>query len=280
MQPRRGVTLTEVLVAIFVCGLGLMALMTLFPLGALNMAQAVKDDRAGHCAANATANLRMLWRVGLQSGTMDPTLQANLNNGPVYLDPLGFSIYGAASLPGGIPRSTFPGVGFIQAERWCTLLDDMDFNPDGTPIILGTEVSRQGRYTWAWMIRWLNQGLEQPPARALEFAVVVYQNRPQNLNAAGLPAGEYPYPGANFIPPNAVSINYTAPNRPVIKKTGWILDATPGTGYFYRVESVQDTGSQLILTTQNPLRGWAGPGLGTVVYMENVVEVFERSTLE
>src|SRR5947209_185623 len=54
-MTRRGVTLTEVLVAIFIMGIGLLALLVLFPLGALTMAQAVKDDRTGHAAANGIA---------------------------------------------------------------------------------------------------------------------------------------------------------------------------------------------------------------------------------
>jgi prepilin-type N-terminal cleavage/methylation domain-containing protein len=50
-----GVTLVEVLVAIFIMGVGLLALLTLFPLGALDMAQAIKDDRAAAIAADAVA---------------------------------------------------------------------------------------------------------------------------------------------------------------------------------------------------------------------------------
>ena len=50
-----GVTLVEVLTALFVMGIGLLALLTLFPLGALTMAQAIKDDRAGAIADQATA---------------------------------------------------------------------------------------------------------------------------------------------------------------------------------------------------------------------------------
>jgi hypothetical protein len=50
-----GTALIEVLVAIFVMGVGLLALLTLFPLGALEMAQAIKDDRTATVAANAAA---------------------------------------------------------------------------------------------------------------------------------------------------------------------------------------------------------------------------------
>lgn len=45
---RRGVTLLEVLVAIFIAGVGLLSLLTLFPIGMTNMARAVNDDRSGH----------------------------------------------------------------------------------------------------------------------------------------------------------------------------------------------------------------------------------------
>src|SRR2546430_7170418 len=55
MTRRPGITLVEVLVAILIVGVGLLALLTLFPLGALEMAQAVKDDRCGHIKHNIAA---------------------------------------------------------------------------------------------------------------------------------------------------------------------------------------------------------------------------------
>jgi prepilin-type N-terminal cleavage/methylation domain-containing protein len=52
---RDGVSLLEVLVAIFIMGIGLLALLTLFPLGALELAQSIRDDRAGQIANSASA---------------------------------------------------------------------------------------------------------------------------------------------------------------------------------------------------------------------------------
>lgn len=46
------VTLLEVLAAIQITGVGLLANLTLFPLGAVEMAQSVKDDRAGNTKTN------------------------------------------------------------------------------------------------------------------------------------------------------------------------------------------------------------------------------------
>src|SRR5262245_49799153 len=62
MTRRNGITLTEVLVAIFIMALGLMALLTLFPLGALRMFQAVKDDRTKFTADSAHVLARWWWR--------------------------------------------------------------------------------------------------------------------------------------------------------------------------------------------------------------------------
>jgi prepilin-type N-terminal cleavage/methylation domain-containing protein len=60
MTRRQGVTLMEVLVAIMITGIGLLALLTLFPLGALEMVQSVKDDRCGHVKHNAASIINML----------------------------------------------------------------------------------------------------------------------------------------------------------------------------------------------------------------------------
>src|SRR5260370_9615034 len=77
---RTAATLTEVLVAIFVMAIGLLALLTLFPLGALSMAQAIKDDRTAHSAKNAYSiassyfNANLFGTPGSQPGIQnDPT---------------------------------------------------------------------------------------------------------------------------------------------------------------------------------------------------------------
>jgi hypothetical protein len=68
--PRRnGLTMAEVLIALFTTALGLMAILTLFPLGAAQMAQAIKDDRCAHAANLATAEARILWRQLWENGT-------------------------------------------------------------------------------------------------------------------------------------------------------------------------------------------------------------------
>jgi hypothetical protein len=62
MNRRNAVTLTEVLIAIFVLSIGLLALLSLFPLGAAQMAQALKDQRSAESAGIAGSQGRMLWK--------------------------------------------------------------------------------------------------------------------------------------------------------------------------------------------------------------------------
>ncbi len=74
-RPRPGVTLLEVLVAIFVMALGLLALLTLFPLGAMQLGQALKDDRTAQTANQADGFLRSYWRHAvIENSPPDSTL--------------------------------------------------------------------------------------------------------------------------------------------------------------------------------------------------------------
>ena len=87
-DSQAGATLVEVLAAIFIMGLGLLALLTLFPLGALHMAQEIKDDRTGAVAADAAAlseaGQALLLDTGhfvedsIAQGSVDPVAAAGL----------------------------------------------------------------------------------------------------------------------------------------------------------------------------------------------------------
>lgn len=62
VRPRRGVSLTEVLVAMFMMAVGMIAIFTLFPLGAMQVGQALRDDRTTQTAQQADGYMRDLWR--------------------------------------------------------------------------------------------------------------------------------------------------------------------------------------------------------------------------
>ncbi len=62
MPRRTGTTLVEVLVAIFIMGIGMIALLTLFPLGAIRMAQAIQDNTCANVVVNANATAT-IWDI-------------------------------------------------------------------------------------------------------------------------------------------------------------------------------------------------------------------------
>ena len=62
MTRRPGLSLVEVLAAIFIMGIGLISLFTLFPYGGLKYAEAFKDDRTTQSANAAEMFMRTYWK--------------------------------------------------------------------------------------------------------------------------------------------------------------------------------------------------------------------------
>jgi Tfp pilus assembly protein PilV len=353
MTRRPAVTLIEALVAIFVMAIGLLALLTLFPLGAVSMAQALKDQRCAEAAINATSMFKALaitdpttgnvLPLYLQNDTTDVVMPSGgatvfevqpgsataLPAGtatayPVYVDPIGAAAVngwytsgggttmttgtgspwmGGATAANGIPRATLTNTATAPwlpsgrtAQGWFTLLDDITYLDNGTPD-LSAGLQREGRYSWAWMVRRVSPGDTGP----LDLTVVVYAGRSAGQDASGNPIGETAYTNTTFGAngnPNVVQINWTGQTKPAVRRGSWVLDArmqdTTGAapkpapqGYFYRVTSVTDVGTNLMeLEVQQPLGGslrtiipiGTGGNVGTLIVMENVAEIFEKGT--
>ncbi len=168
MKPRSAVTLIETLIAIFIMGIGLLALLTLFPLGALNMAQALKDDRTATAASNAQSLAKAL-RVRQNPLVLDamrnpianaislgaPNTNAVLGPAaqrqaprtgavpsyPVLVDPLGFRSY---QVQGNAVRQ-FWVAGRPNGIRRVTLGNDPDGNPFDFTNLSNPNLSQQIR---------------------------------------------------------------------------------------------------------------------------------------
>jgi hypothetical protein len=112
---RAAFSLTEALIAIFCVAIGLMGILVLFPIGALQMAQSIKDDRSAQANHHATTRMRQSWRdevlkqpvpryspffniaTGAYQGYRDPFVDAMLDvNGPYTKPP-----YAPPYVPGG-----------------------------------------------------------------------------------------------------------------------------------------------------------------------------------
>src|SRR5579875_4093841 len=102
MRRRPAVTLMEVLVAMFIMASGMLALLALFPVGAVSMAQALKDDRCAYASTMAESvaiafNVRYgdLNVVGPTGAFLNLNPVVGMpNSGLAYVDP-----YGALTMP-------------------------------------------------------------------------------------------------------------------------------------------------------------------------------------
>jgi prepilin-type N-terminal cleavage/methylation domain-containing protein len=82
-SPRRGVTMTEVLIAIMILGIGMTSLMTLFPIGLLKIRDARRNNRASLMAENVASDLKT--RDLLSRYSFAVTLQTTkLTNGTLF----------------------------------------------------------------------------------------------------------------------------------------------------------------------------------------------------
>jgi prepilin-type N-terminal cleavage/methylation domain-containing protein len=266
MTRRQGTTLTEVLVAIFVMGIGAMAIMAMFPLAAVSMARSIKDDRVGHAAANAKAiaiakSIRQDGQVNAffdnprGNTTTGPTpAGGNYANAPlngqswaVYCDPFGFANYTGnaqnfvAGQTSGIRRRS---LSFILAPTnatltptvamlsYCTLLDEITFGTNGQPVSIDGGPVTAGTFVdrgRTVSYAWL---LRRPMAGAktiCDLTVVIYNKRPSTGAAAGQ---ELAYTiQVNATQPNMVTVTWNPGAgipQPQIIEGGWILDITPG----------------------------------------------------
>jgi hypothetical protein len=264
MNRRHGITLTEVLVTMFVLAIGLLALLTLFPLAALNMAQAIQDDRVGHIGANARSVLDMYWdmRPSNDAGpTPDfpvqypraaqlfctaggPQPPDDAPSWPLYIDPLGTpqgtppgsSWVGGSGAPHLIMRLGTPWTNWnpdpttyrtFQLQT-AAFLDDLVFDQNGVPVGASAStrntLQREIRYSWAYLMRRPRTACSS----IVDVQIVVYFQR--SVYTAGPNSGEAVTTATtawntNGPPPNYIDI--TPPAQAVTLRKGiWILDIT------------------------------------------------------
>lgn len=310
---RNGATLVEVLVAIFCMGIGLLALLTLFPIGILTMEQAILDERTTNAAQNAQAiavvhNFRgdpyvtpLFDNSGL--GVLPPN---TLKNAPadaasyaVYIDPVGYRAYTGnfqswvGGQVGGIRRATVsminpnPPDGMEQQRilRWFYLFDDILFNKDGLPDVdVDTgRFNRGDNFSWAYLLRRPMNG----HGSVVDMNIVVYNKRPLILTS-NFQAREEDYPAVYDTNDNSVTIQYdpTVDLEPSVRVGNWVLDSSPvgagdipGHAKFYRVVSINQTAQYAYrLELEQPLQDFPAFAQtpGRLVLLDGVAAVFDN----
>lgn len=299
---RRGLTLTEALVAMFVAAIGMICLLALFPLGALQMGQALKDARCTETATNAEAMLRTHYRIEmLEKGFDAGVLGAMAGGDPVFVDPVGRLSSGANIAPhptlnpGGQTNLTRQRLAvtptFATTFRYCSLLDDMTFDESGIPVVSGGRVERAGRYNWTAV-------MQRTPVGETKLTVLIFDGRAAGFAAAN---SEIAY-GDPLVPTRvhsflagSTALQLRFPDtdvRPPIGKGRWIAVFTPANHLltFHRVVGITDTGAGTGTTTfdcelQTPIPSGTATSLGhdpancRVIVFAGLAEVFERAPL-
>jgi prepilin-type N-terminal cleavage/methylation domain-containing protein len=279
MKHRAGLTLIEVLVAIFIMGVGMLAILTLFPLGLMTAGQAMQDDRVVQLVSNmsAIANARNL--------RTDSNILAAFNNGnqsAVLVDPFYAGMaptFGDAYPPvvtpanPGIPRVT---VSWSNPNRWFTLVDDYSFQQSAIPENTAGVIESNGDYTCCCLLRRPRAG----DASLTSLSVLVYKGR-----TTAYAAGEISYQASGASGTTSIVVN-VLPGQTVLAadqdadltKLKWIMDTTPdpNTGQpiaqCYRVISITGGAGQFTLETQIPLKN----NVSVVLGLSKVVEVVEK----
>jgi hypothetical protein len=312
MKVRPAVTLMEVLVTMFIMAIGMLAVLVLFPLGAVSMGQALKDDRCTSAASMAeqyaiVKNVRHDPALALptppypqgsslfttQTLTSPPTTIPATWNGPsfpVYVDPYavlaGLTTLGTPFPPYTMAPIQRTGVTYAGSSQlvdyWFSLPNDITFLSTGTPDLSAGQVERGREYNWAYLLR-------RPMAwshEAVDLTVVVYRKRPVSV-----PNVEQTYPATGAQNTSGVVLTWNpAAQSPNLKRGVWLLDTTPITGTnppvpradFYRVVNISDSGAgSAVLDVQpNIIADPTMPGsaMTQAILMDDVAEVFHKGT--
>jgi hypothetical protein len=243
MNARRGVTLIECLVAIFVAAIGILSILALFPLGAIKMAQAIQADRVSYVTAKASS-LAEAQDIRHNSTIYSPTAPSFSDffisnpantlplNGqssglvsftgpgyPLYVDAIGqqggMSVTSRASATvgtvgtiGGTTSLPRVGVDFVtnvpQALYWFSLLDDLEFQNDGPQSGL-VQSTNSGTVNRSnhYSYAYLLRRPRYWDTTVVDLSVVVYNRRPIQA-----PSIEFV-----FLPNNGTATTYNTINN-------------------------------------------------------------------
>jgi len=295
-HKRAGLSLTEALVALFIMAIGMISLLTLFPLGAIQMGRALRDDRCAQCAWQADGVVRTWWQVEVvdKPGTETGPYFASLDGGVaqtattpgmvVAIDPIGIWSGRTNKLAGsGIDRKSSSLITSLKDSiRLCSLTDDVFFNEQGAPdtVSVAGRVVRQGRYNWMAMVqRPVNANRHVAALKVLVFdgraPGSVTGNGEQLVNVTGAANGQT---SLSIAPQGLFAANGMTDTNFTLGKGGWLLDATGGNRMdFYRVQSITQNGTTAVIELDTPIKG--SPAPTQMIMLRGLAEVFDRPML-
>jgi Tfp pilus assembly protein PilV len=291
---RSALTLLEVLITIFVMGIGMLAVLTLFPLAAKKISAAIDMDRATQMAANAAA-LAELRKI---TSTVDTVISSQIPGSPNNSKPSDIYLFDESGEQGGAYK---PGrsLSFFKRQAWsisfsrdlCVSPDEYPFTDSGIP----EAGSRRGeRYSAAYMYR--RQRWDD--SKSLQLVILVFAGRAVefanrfDFDLAPAPPGAFPISGGiDQITIKDPSSNSAAdlpqPDR-VISRGSWLMDAsTDRWKRFYKVVAVDSSvKNQLTITLDRQLEdpdsipGNADDRIDRLLWLDYMVDWFDRGSVQ
>lgn len=276
MTRRPAVTLMEVLIAMFIMAIGMLALLALFPVGAVSMAQALKDDRCAY-ASYIAENVAIANNLRYGDLLVNTALNNPAGTGLVYVDAYAAQQIAVQPALGFVGGSLIPRVNpsftptLVLADRWLSLPDDITFYQSGYPDVSSGFIDRGRRYSIAYLLRRQVPLSVNPNPVPVQLYAVVYAGRPVNSLATTTTEWPLTLTVQGVVGTNGVQVNGVGTT---LKRGGWILE--PANGYFYRVTNLAEN-NLLGTTTVEIQQNLVGVlPITTVIAMDHVAEVFDK----
>jgi prepilin-type N-terminal cleavage/methylation domain-containing protein len=270
---RHGLTLLEVLITIFVMAIGLLSVLTLFPLAARKIVRSIDSDRVNLMAANASGCEKVLGiRQAIQS-QMDMELSSGASpliaSNIYHFDPIGF--FGSANFITNLTwgnkfriidsSALSPPRSINAVKEWMCSQDEITFEPWGLP---EANFRKGNRYSVSFLYR-RNTLADK---NSLETLMLVYSGR--SIEFGNTTEKQLVVNGVDPTDPSTLVVDdpIQGPGGPdrFFGRNSWIMDVSdetiggitrPRWKKFYQVQNVDGLpGGSLRVTLDKP---WESP---------------------
>ena len=267
---RKGITLLEVLMAIFIMGIGMVSVFAIFPVAALMMGQAIEKYQVNEVVNNAQSNFdadalefvknQPTW-IYSNGAVLNPIFAGN---SPQYLfldqaaGPTRSSLGGVtvAYINGGVS----PALPAQINERYFTSNFDIELDESGRAVF---PVASAGKYSVSFLLE-KKPPLDNPlPSRRY---MLVYKGRSQTF-------APFPWEAISTSVASAPNLIIPTPGALDYKKQGWIMtfNSVTGNRSFHQIIAVNPNGAGIELEVKPKL----GTDADNVYLLSDVVRVID-----
>ena len=288
MRLRKGLTLLEVLITIFVMGIGMLSVLTLFPLAARKIGMSIDMDRASQMAANASAlaslpiapaNISIRAKAQQYFDTIKNGYRATNPQHPMLAQPSDVIHYDIAATNDNktttlLGSALFPIAGWPVLSRFQVVsLDEYPFTDVGLP---EANLRRSERYTASYLFR--RSRLDDETS--METVILIYAGRPYDFgvgmetnissSASILSNGANPAGSSELAFTNLPVQGPGGPDR-VFHRGSWIMDKD-NWKLFYKVISVDASTKRVSIDRA------LEKDLNNAVWIDYMIDWFDRGT--